>query len=114
MNSNKSLLTIIVLSGAFLIMTGPANNNSFAQTNQSSNNQSIDNKSSSSLSNNTLAKTSRVNGLSIATSNEHATFIKKPVLLNQTTTTTSEKAKSDNFLNKIEQGIKNVFGGSKK
>lgn len=82
MNFNKPILAIIALTGALLFIIGLVNYHSFAQTNQTSNNQTVDNKSSS--SSDTLAKTSRINGSSIATTNEHAKLIKNPISLNQT------------------------------
>ncbi len=74
MNLNKSILTIIVLAGIFLFMIESINN-SFAQVNQTSNNKTaVGNQSSSSSDN--LTKTSRMNGSSIVTANEHAKLIK--------------------------------------
>ncbi|HXS59541.1 MAG TPA: hypothetical protein VN703_01885 [Candidatus Sulfopaludibacter sp.] len=50
-------------------------NNSVAQVNQTSNNKTaVGNQSSSSSDN--LTKTSRMNGSSIVTANEHATLVK--------------------------------------
>lgn len=75
MNFNKSILAIIALTGIFSFIMEPVNN-LFAQANQTSDNQTVGNQSSS--SSDTLAKTSRINGSSIATANEHAALVKNP------------------------------------
>ncbi len=88
MNLNKSIITIIVLIGIFSFIMGPVTK-SFAQANQTSSNQTT---SSKSLSSSDISKTSRTNGSSIATANEHAMLVKNPGSINQTNTI-SEKVK---------------------
>ncbi len=76
MNFNKSVLAIIVLIGIFSFMIGPLSK-SFEQVNQTSNNQTTA-AGNKSLSLSDISKTSRTNGSSIVTANEHATLIKSP------------------------------------
>ncbi len=77
MKYNKSALLIIAFTGIFLFIMESATS-SFAQVNQTSNNQTKGNQSSFPSSVDTSANTSRINGSSIYTSNEHATLSKNP------------------------------------
>ena len=83
-NSNRLILVIIALAGLLSFIFGPINN-SFAQANQTTTTTAGNQSSHSPTSSNTL-KTSRINGSSIYTANEHALIVKSPRSFDNTNT----------------------------